>query len=71
MIFLKVAWRYLVGTIEFKEDETNVNKLKWIIARQKENREIHMSHPLTNITEEKTEINTKEDKLTIPLLMLH
>ena len=30
--------------IEFKGDEINVNKLKWIIAQQKENREACVSH---------------------------
>ena len=41
-------------TIEFKGDEINVNKLKWIIAQQKENREACVSHVQTEIKEEES-----------------
>ena len=41
-------------TIEFKGDEINVNKLKWIIAQQKENREACVSHVRIEIKEEES-----------------
>ena len=42
-------------TIEFKGYEIYVNKLKWIIAQQKENREACASHLQTKINKEKSD----------------
>ena len=45
-------------TIEFKGDEKNVNKLKWVMVQQKENRKACVSHLRTKIKEEKSDSTT-------------
>lgn len=40
-------------TIEFKRHEMNVNKLKWIIAQKKENREAYVSYVRTKLKKKK------------------
>ena len=62
----KVAWRYLV-LLNLREMKYYVNKLKWIIAQQKENREACVSHLQTKINEEKSDSLSTTSSVSVAL----